>query len=59
MPIEIESIINGFYNHVDDINDIQCVDDLIESLHEYLITIKSDIDEGFMLFIECVWAILR
>ena len=44
MSIEIENIIDGFYNHIDDINNIQCVDDLMESLHEYLITINADRD---------------
>ena len=44
MSIEIESIINGFYNHVDNINSIPCVDELIESLHKYLIAINTDRD---------------
>ena len=40
----IESIIDGFYDHVDDINSIQCVDDIMEYLHEYLALINADRD---------------
>ena len=34
--MSIESIIDGFYDYVDDINRIQSVDDILEYLHEYL-----------------------
>ena len=41
----IESIIDGFYEYVDDINDsIRCVDDIMEYLHEYLALINADRD---------------
>ena len=41
----IESIIDGFYEYVDDINDsIRCVDDIMEYLHEYLASINADRD---------------
>ena len=40
--LDIEYIIDEFYDYVDDINSIQCVDDIMENLHEYLAIINAD-----------------
>ena len=44
LEFDIESIIDGFYDYVDDINSIRCVDDIMENLHEYLEPLGFDRD---------------
>ena len=44
IEFDIESIIDGFYDYVDDINSIRCVDDIMENLHEYLEPLGFDRD---------------
>ena len=44
IEFDIESIIDGFYDYIDDINSIRCVDDIMENLHEYLEPLGFDRD---------------
>ena len=44
IQFHLESIVDEFYDYIDELDKIHCVDDIMESLHETLIPMNLDRD---------------